>query len=124
MGYRSEVVLVVGKEVLPQFLVTMAKSSEARSMCYKHADQYDKDYCGDGAAFFVWSYIKWYEGDEAIDAITDFMDWCDGEKITVEEGEYDADDYYRFVRLGESKDDNVVRGYGFDHVNIEQNITF
>ena len=25
MGYRSEVVLVVGKEVMPQFMVTMAR---------------------------------------------------------------------------------------------------
>ena len=34
MGYRSEVVLVVGKEVMPQFMVTMAKSAAARSMCW------------------------------------------------------------------------------------------
>ena len=33
MGYRSEVVLVVGKEVMPQFMVTMAKSSDARALC-------------------------------------------------------------------------------------------
>jgi len=124
MGYRSEVVLVVGKEVLPQFLVTMAKSSAARSMCYKEADQYDKDYCGDGAAFFVWSYIKWSEGYEEIDAITDFMDWCDDETITVEEDQHEAINFYRFVRVGESNDDNVVRGWGFEHVNIERNITF
>ena len=32
MGYRSEVVLVVGKEIMPQFMVTMAKSREARAM--------------------------------------------------------------------------------------------
>ena len=32
MGYRSEVVLVVGKEVMPQFMVTMAKSSDARAL--------------------------------------------------------------------------------------------
>lgn len=120
MGYRSDVVLVVGKEVLPQFLVTLAKSPEARSMCYKEADQYDKDYCGDGAAFFVWNCIKWYEGDEAIDAVTDFMDWCDWAEANGD----GADNFYRFVRLGEGADDNVVRGYGFDHVNIERNITF
>ena len=39
MGYRSEVVLVVGKEVMPQFMVTMAKSAEARALCFAEADR-------------------------------------------------------------------------------------
>ena len=33
MGYRSEVILAVGPEVMPQFMVTMAKSPQARELC-------------------------------------------------------------------------------------------
>ena len=39
MGYRSEVVLVVSKEVMPQFMVTMAKSPEARALCWSEHDR-------------------------------------------------------------------------------------
>ena len=45
MGYRSEVILAVGPEVMPQFMVTMAKSPEARKMCFAEADTMIKDYC-------------------------------------------------------------------------------
>jgi hypothetical protein len=44
MGYRSEVVLYVGPEVMPQFMVTMAKCPEARALCFGDADQTVKDY--------------------------------------------------------------------------------
>ena len=39
MGYRSEVVFIVAKEVMPQFLATMAKSPEARKMCFSETDK-------------------------------------------------------------------------------------
>ena len=38
MGYRSEVILAVGPEVMPQFMVTMAKSPQAREMCWADHD--------------------------------------------------------------------------------------
>jgi len=126
MGYRSEVVFIVAKEVMPQFLVTMAKSPQARAMCFSEADRMIKDYDGDGNILFSWSGIKWYEGYEEIDAIVDFMDWCDGAGGgTTDDGdEWDGEDFYRFVRTGERDDDNVVRGNGWDDVYIERSITF
>ena len=73
MGYRSEVVLVVGKEVMPQFMVTMAKSAEARAMCFAEHDKMIKDYDGEGNMLFAWDCIKWYDSYEGIAAIgTDF----------------------------------------------------
>ena len=60
MGYRSEVVLAVSKEVLPQFLVTLAKSPETRAMCYQHADRRVDDYDGEGGVLFHWYGAKWY----------------------------------------------------------------
>ena len=124
MGYRSEVVFVVAKEVMPQFLATMAKSPEARNMCFSETDMRIKDFQGEGNILFNWSHIKWFEGYEEIDAIVDFMDWCDSEHIDVDGDEQEGINFYRFCRVGEEYEDNVVRGWAFDDVNIERSISF
>jgi len=124
MGYRSQVVLAVGKEVLPQFLVTMAKSPEARAMCFSHADQMIKDYDEDGAMCFYWSQIKWYDNYECVQAIAEFMDWCESEVIGEGNEATDASSFFRFIRTGEDNDDNVVRGYGYNDIHISRNIEF
>jgi hypothetical protein len=125
MGYRSEVILAVAPEVMPQFMVTMAKSPEARKMCWKDHDQMIKDYGGiEGAFLFRWAAIKWYDSFEEVQAIIDFMDWCELEGIKDENGdEQSADNYYRFVRIGEEMDDNDVQGWGFD-IHIERSATY
>jgi hypothetical protein len=128
MGYRSQVVLAVGKQVLPQFLVSMSKSPEARAMCFSHADRMIKDYDGDGAMCFYWSQIKWYDNYECVQTIVDFMDWCECEVIG-EDGDgigdgQGAEHFFRFVRTGEDNDDNVVRGHGYDDIYISRNIEF
>ncbi len=112
MGYRSEVILAVGPEVMPQFMVTMAKSPEARELCWADHDEMVKDYCDiKGAFLFRWGGIKWYDSYE-VQAIVDFIDWCENETIEVEGKEVSADNFYRFVRIGEDTDDNEVQGWG------------
>ena len=124
MGYRSEVILAIGPEVMPQFMVTMAKSPKARELCWADHDEMVKDYCDiKGAFLFRWGDIKWYSDYEEIQAIQDFMDWCEGERIEVEGKEVDASEYYRFVRIGEEMDDNEVQGWGFD-IHIERSATY
>ena len=124
MGYRSEVILAVGPEVMPQFMVTMAKSPEARRMCFSDADTMIKDYCDiEGAFLFRWDHIKWYDSFEEVSAIQDFINWCDSERIEVDGKEVDAADFYRFVRIGEETDDNEVQGWGFD-IYIERTATY
>jgi hypothetical protein len=116
MGYRSEVVLAVSKEVLPQFLVTMAKSPETRSMCYQHADRRVDDYEEDGCVLFHWFSVKWYEGYEEVEAIQDFMDWCDDD---------DSEEGYRFIRLGEGLEDPAeIRGHGFEALHVQRSVTY
>ena len=118
MGYRSEVVLYVGPEVMPQFMVTMAKSPQARELCFADADQTVKDYQGEKGSFlFKWNWLKWYESYECVQALTDFMDLCDGEDIPVgmkdEEGKEKTahgETFYKFIRIGEEMDDNESRG--------------
>ena len=123
MGYRSEVILAVGPEVMPQFMVTMAKSPEAREMCWGDSEMV-KDYCDiEGAFLFRWDHIKWYDSYEGVSAIQDFIEWCENEIIKVDDKGVAANEYYRFVRIGEETDDNEVQGWGFD-IHIERTATY
>jgi hypothetical protein len=133
MGYRSEVILAVGPEVMPQFMVTMAKSPEARAMCFAEHDEMVKDYDGTkGALLFRWECIKWYESYEGVSAIQDFLEWCEGgaQIPTGEKNEdgtkkmCDAGDFYRFVRIGEEMDDNEIQGWGFDDIQIQRSASY
>ena len=131
MGYRSEVVLVVGKEVMPQFMVTMAKSAEARALCFDEASRHD-DYEEKGYMLFAWDCIKWYDSYEGVAAIQDFLDWCDSEHVPVSEEQkaqdkshtpvthVDGDECYRFVRVGEELEDIETRGSGFWDVGVSR----
>ena len=118
MGYRSEVVLYVGPEVMPQFMVTMAKCSETRAMCFKDHERMVKDYGGEKGSFlFSWGHIKWYDSYPEVQALTDFMDWCDSEEVPTGEKDDEgndktahAGDFFRFVRIGEDTDDSEQRG--------------
>ena len=136
MGYRSEVVLVVGKEVMPQFMVTMAKSPDARSLCFSEADQREEDYEEKGSMLFAWSCIKWYDSYEGVAAIQDFLDWCDSEDVPVSDEQkaqdksptpvthVSGDECYRFVRVGEELEDIEERGSGFWDVGVRRSIEF
>lgn len=124
MGYRSEVILAIGPEVMPQFMVTMAQSPAARELCWADHDEMIRDYNDEKGAFlFRWSGIKWYDSYECVAALQDFLDWCESERIEVEGNEVDACEFYRFIRVGEEMDDNEVQGWGFD-IHIERNITY
>ena len=124
MGYRSEVILAVGPEIMDQFMVTMAKSQQARELCWADHDEMIKDYAGKKGAFlFRWGGIKWYDSYECVAAIQDFIDWCETEQIEVEGKEVDAAEFYRFIRIGEEMDDNVAQGWGFD-IHIERSATY
>jgi hypothetical protein len=136
MGYRSEVVLVVGKEVMPQFMVTMAKSPQARALCWGEHDRMVKDYDGKGNMLFAWNGIKWYTSYEGIAAIEDFLDWCDGEDVPVSDEQkaqdksptpvthVDGGECYKFVRVGEELEDTEQRGCGFWDVYVSRSIEF
>ena len=135
MGYRSEVVLVVGKEVMPQFMVTMAKSPDARALCFGEARR-QEDYEEKGNMLFSWFDIKWYDSYEGVAAIGDFLDWCDSEDVPVSDEQkaqdksptpvthVDGDECYRFVRIGEEIDDTEERGSGFWDVYVSRTIEF
>jgi len=118
MGYRSEVVLYVGPEVMPQFMVTMAKCQAARELCFGDADEHIKDYRDEkGSMLFKWGWLKWYDSFPCVQAIEDFMDWCEGEDIPMGEKDTEGkeitrhgEEFFKFIRIGEEMDDNEQRG--------------
>ena len=114
MGYRSQVVLAVSKEVMPQFLTTLAKSPEAKDLCFVHSDKKVDNYDERGGFLFFWDHIKWYDSYECVEALQDFMDWCDDEN-----DEDDTDD-----EADEDMDDNDSRGYGFNDIHITREVSF
>ena len=133
MGYRSEVLLYVGPEVMPQFMVTMARCQAARALCFADHSQMVKDYQDiKGSFLFKWDWLKWYDSFPEIQAINDFMDWCDSEDIPTDEENADGEkvtqhaaEFFRFVRLGEEMDDNECRGDAFwGDVGISRNIEY
>lgn len=74
----AEAVLTIASDVMPHFMLTMARSPEARALCFAGSDYRTTNVDGDiGSLQIRWNQIKWYKTDEAIDALEDFFDWCD-----------------------------------------------
>jgi len=99
MGYRSEVVLAIGKEAMPLFMHTLTKHPAVHELCYEHAERIT-DFCEEGEIVFRWSGVKWYQD------LMDRLDEAETDDVIMAE-------HYRFVRVGEDSDDVVIRGDGF-----------
>lgn len=115
MGYRSEVVLAISKDIMPHFLGLLAKEPELRPLVFKHHNHLDKDYNGDGTMLVVWHDIKWYENYPEIKAINSFVEACETDMLEGFDVEYQGE-HVRFIRLGEDSDDIVEKGtlHGWD----------
>ena len=110
MGYRSDVVLAVNKEIMPEFLAYLATNDEAKRLVFSDHCELNQDYEVEGHLLVTWSGIKWYDGYPDVDVIEKFT--CELDEDT------DKSEMFRFVRVGEEYEDIEVRGYGFDiHVN-------
>ena len=106
MGYRSEVALAVSAELLPHLMAALAQSEKARNLVFRDHDSIDTNY-GHGGLKVAWDYIKWYDSFEEVTCIENFMDEMDDMRINGT----DADEGYRFFRVGENSDDVEERGY-------------
>jgi len=114
MGYRSEVVLAVHKQVMGKFLQLIGTNDEMKTLCFSDAEVRE-DYAGEGNFLFRWSEIKWYTGYSGIDAVNEFMEWCHETDIKDENFPEDrqptGSEFFKFVRVGEEQDDIVNDGY-------------
>ena len=109
MGYRSEVVLAVSKDLMPHFLTVLAKEPEVRTLVFKHYSTLNEDWDGEGTFLVAWKEIKWYPNRRRIHAIMDFIEACEDNLIEGFDTE-DQGDHMRFVRLGEDNDDYQEKG--------------
>ena len=123
MGYRSQVVLAISKQLRPAFMAALSPNKEATALVFNHHDTLDLDYGGDGSLLVVWDGIKWYSGmgDNVIDLMDKFVDEAEADEWEFKEDPLDPDsgagsassEHFRFVRVGEESDDITVRGEGF-----------
>ena len=115
MGYRSQVVMAISKELVPFLLLATSKCKETEELVFKYGNL-DRNYENDKSWLLVWEDIKWYEGYSDIDAIEKFLDDAEsGEwKITDDDGnEVHSEELFRFARVGEEHGDVDVRGSGY-----------
>ena len=126
MGYRSDVVLAVGKEAMPAFMTALSRCPTAASFVFKEHDDMIKDYQGDGNILVRWSGIKWYgDGYPEVDAVQAFVN--DPEQFMPEEvleGDSDIHDCYKFVRIGDETEDIEQHGGGFYDIYVERSIAY
>jgi hypothetical protein len=116
MGYRSQVVLAISKELIPFLMLATSKNKEAEALVFRNADKFDRDYCGDKSWLLHWDSIKWYLSYPDVGAIEKFITEaeCDEYNITDDDGnEVLSSDLIRFVRVGEDNGDIEVRGSGY-----------
>jgi len=123
MGYRSQVVLAISKQLRPAFMAALAPNKDATALVFNDHDTLDLNYGGDGSLLVVWDGIKWYSGmgDNVIDLIDKFVDEAESDEWEFKEDPPNDDsgagsassEHFRFVRVGEESDDITVRGEGF-----------
>ena len=130
MGYRSEVVLAISKEMVPYFMVTMAQCPDIRGLVFEHADRLDQNYDDEGGWLMHWSDIKWYETYPEIATIEKFIENCDCDMLeswTAETEEEHGSVYqnFRFIRMGEEYDDVKSLGeFCCDSIYLSREVSF
>jgi hypothetical protein len=116
MGYRSQVVLAISKQLRPAFMAALAPNKDATALVFNDHDMLDLDYGSDGSLLVVWDSIKWYSGtgDNVIELIDKFIDDASGDTWGFDENESSgSSEHFRFVKVGEESDDITCVGDGF-----------
>ena len=124
MGYRSEVVLAVSKEVIPALMCLFAKKPEVQKLCTANSEL-DTDY-KDGW-LMRWDYIKWYESDTVINDLASFIEALESDDLSDYGLGDDTDGWYhrfKFIRIGEDYDDVESKGSGFDDIQLHRGISY
>ena len=126
MGYRSQVVLAIGKEIQPHFMVALGACPAATELVFNDADRFDRDYYQDGSGHWLlhWDSIKWYDSFEEIATLEKFVGAANDDSFELGEGDGDSSEHIKFVRVGENSDDIEHLGFGFDDVYASTSIAF
>jgi len=136
MGYRSEVILAVSKEMLPHFMTVLAKNPSVRPMVLEDTTTLNEDYDGDGGWLMHWSGVKWYESFAEVAAIQAFVEDCDAACLETWQTEHGGPDqskphdmneyeHFRFVRLGEENEDVEDKGeFCYEDICFVRDLSF
>ena len=107
MGYRSEVVFAIAPPLVDKFLAVMAASEEVRDLI-KYNEDYKEgirfNYYNEGDIVVNLSSIKWSDYFEEVKKIKEFFE----DAVNDDDGN---EDNVRFIRIGDSPDDQEVMGY-------------
>ena len=127
MGYRSEVVLAVSKEMKPHFLAVLARHESVRRLVHD-AEVFDKDY-QEGGLLMAWGGVKWYDSYPEVAAIDKFVDDCESGCLEGWDNEASGDyanseyEHFRFVRIGEESDDIIESGnFAMDSIYVSRSV--
>jgi hypothetical protein len=111
MGYRSEVAVVIKKEVYETFVNGLSEEDKKNiGELLQDAEKHENEY----AVLLRWQDIKWY------------LDYNDVGAFMKSLENLDEDDYL-FVRIGDDMDDTQTCGYWWDNtfdVSINRSIYF
>ena len=134
MGYRSEVVLALSKEMVPHFMAVMAQEPKGRAMVFEDTDQLDQDYDSDGGWLMYWAHVKWYDSYPEVAAVEKFIEACDSECLeswgaqtpvgngVLQDGEWL---HFRFLRMGEGSDDVEEKGsFADESIYLHRSLSF
>jgi len=126
MGYRSQVVLAIGKEIQPHFMAALSVCNPATVLVFNDANRFDRDYYQDGSGHWLihWDSIKWYDSYEEIGTIQKFVEAANNDSFELGEGDGDSSEHIKFVRVGENSDDIEHLGFAFDDVYASTSICF
>jgi hypothetical protein len=126
MGYRSQVVLAISKELQPHFMAALSVCNPATVCVFNDANRFDRDYYQDGSGHWliVWNEIKWYDSFDEIKTLQNFVEAASSDCLELGEDDGDSSENIKFVRVGEDSDDIEHRGYGFDEVAAQTSISF
>ena len=126
MGYRSQVVLVIGKEIQPHFMAALSVCNPATVLVFNDADRFDRDYYQDDSGHWLihWNGLKWYDSFDEIKTLQKFVEAATNDCLELGEDDGESGDHIKFVRVGEDSDDIESLGCGFDDVYVSTSITF
>lgn len=97
MGYRSEVSLVITRELFGKMLQEIPEETKELILCSERFES--KEDC----ILLYWDYVKWYEDTYPVNKFQRFLE---------EAADYSSkyQNHLHFIRLGEDRDDNVEMG--------------
>ena len=98
MGYRSEVIIIIHKQLIPEWLQMLCQNEAARELVFSDRDESETDFNNEGHLMYRWENIKWYDTYDCVSSIENWLNSQDEE-------------FVRFVRCGEEGDDTEEIGW-------------